>query len=36
LNYDDTPIEWDELKSEACFRERGFDFAYVVRAFAGK
>jgi len=26
-------FEWDEVKSEACFRERGFDFAYVVRAF---
>lgn len=23
----------DETKSEACFRERGFDFAYVVRTF---
>lgn len=26
-------FEWDEAKSEACFRERGFDFAYAVRAF---
>jgi len=26
-------FEWDEAKSEACFTERGFDFAYVVRAF---
>ena len=26
-------FEWDETKSEACFAERGFDFAYVVRAF---
>jgi uncharacterized DUF497 family protein len=26
-------FEWDEAKSEACFAERGFDFAYVVRAF---
>ena len=25
--------EWDEAKSEACFRERGFDFAYAARAF---
>jgi len=34
MNY--SPImefEWDEAKSEACFAERGFDFAYVVRAF---
>ena len=34
LNY--TPpmnFEWDEAKSEACFRERGFDFAYAARAF---
>ena len=26
-------FEWDEAKSEACFRERGFDFAYSARAF---
>ncbi|GAB4365760.1 MAG: BrnT family toxin [Methylohalobius crimeensis] len=26
-------FEWDEDKSEACFRERGFDFAYAARAF---
>lgn len=26
-------FEWDENKSEVCFAERGFDFAYVVRAF---
>jgi uncharacterized protein len=26
-------FEWDEAKSDACFAERGFDFAYVVRAF---
>lgn len=26
-------FEWDESKSEACFRERGFDFAYAARAF---
>ena len=24
---------WDEAKSEACFRERGFDFAYAARVF---
>ena len=26
-------FEWDESKSEACFHQRGFDFAYAVRAF---
>lgn len=26
-------FEWDEVKSEACFSGRGFDFAYVARAF---
>ena len=26
-------FEWDAAKSEACFAERGFDFAYVLRAF---
>jgi len=26
-------FEWDETKSEACFLERGFDFAYAARAF---
>lgn len=26
-------FEWDEAKSEACFRERRFDFAYAARAF---
>lgn len=26
-------FEWDQSKSDACFRDRGFDFAYVVRAF---
>lgn len=26
-------FEWDEAKSEACFRERGFDFAYAAQAF---
>jgi len=26
-------FEWDESKSDACFRERGFDFAYAARAF---
>lgn len=26
-------FEWDEFKSETCFRNRGFDFAYVTQAF---
>jgi hypothetical protein len=26
-------FEWDEAKSNACFQERGFDFAYAARAF---
>ena len=26
-------FEWDPDKSEACFTARGFDFAYVLRAF---
>jgi hypothetical protein len=26
-------FEWDQNKSEKCFTERGFDFAYVIRAF---
>ena len=26
-------FEWDDVKSKACFSERGFDFAYVARAF---
>ena len=26
-------FEWDEAKSEACFAQRGFDFAYAARAF---
>lgn len=28
-----TEFEWDEDKSDACYIERGFDFAYVLRAF---
>lgn len=27
-------FEWDASKSEACFKERGFDFAYAASAFA--
>lgn len=27
-------FEWDEAKSDAGFRERGFDFAYAASAFA--
>lgn len=26
-------FEWDYDKSDACFTERGFDFAYVLQAF---
>jgi uncharacterized DUF497 family protein len=26
-------FEWDEDKSEACFQERGFDFAYAANVF---
>jgi uncharacterized DUF497 family protein len=26
-------FEWDETKSEACFVQRGFDFAYAAQAF---
>jgi uncharacterized DUF497 family protein len=26
-------FEWDDTKSEACFRARGFDFEYVAQAF---
>jgi uncharacterized DUF497 family protein len=26
-------FEWDETKSETCFQERGFDFAYAALAF---
>lgn len=26
-------FEWDADKSDACFKERGFDFAYTLRAF---
>ena len=26
-------FEWDDVKNNACFERRGFDFAYAVRAF---
>lgn len=26
-------FEWDNVKSQRCFDERGFDFAYAARAF---
>lgn len=26
-------FEWDQDKSDVCYIERGFDFAYVLRAF---
>jgi uncharacterized DUF497 family protein len=28
-------FDWDPAKSEATFRNRGFDFAYASRIFAG-
>lgn len=34
MNHHETmQFEWDEAKSDACYEERGFDFAYVLRAF---
>lgn len=26
-------FEWDESKSDACFKERGFDFEFAARVF---
>ncbi len=26
-------FEWDDAKSKACFRQRGFDFGYAIRVF---
>ena len=26
-------FEWNDAKSEACFRQRGFDFGYAIRVF---
>lgn len=26
-------LEWDDNKSERCFTQRGFDFAYAARAY---
>jgi uncharacterized DUF497 family protein len=26
-------FEWDDAKSDTCFEERGFDFAYAAQAF---
>ena len=35
MDYDDhVEFEWDELKSEACFVSRKFDFEFACRAFA--
>ncbi len=31
--YTSMEFEWNQDKSDACFSERGFDFAYVLRAF---
>ncbi len=34
MNYHDAmQFEWDEMKSDACFAGRGFDFAYILPAF---
>ena len=34
MNYHITmEFEWDEIKSSACYEERGFDFAYVLHVF---
>jgi len=34
MNYNQPmKFEWDEDKSDKCFKERGFDFAYALRAF---
>lgn len=34
MNYNARMIfEWDEAKSDTCFAERGFDFAYAAKAF---
>jgi uncharacterized DUF497 family protein len=29
-------VEWDHAKREACYIERGFDFAYVVPCFSDR
>ena len=35
MNYtSNMKLEWYEVKSESCYRERGFDFAYAALAFA--
>jgi uncharacterized protein len=32
--YSSVEFEWDSEKNDRCFTERGFDFAYAIRAFA--
>lgn len=32
--YVSVEFEWDSAKNDRCFMERGFDFAYAIRAFA--
>ncbi len=32
---DDAAFSWDELKSDRCLAERGFDFAYATQIFDG-
>jgi len=29
-------FEWDDDKSDACFRGRGFDFDYAIRVFSDR
>ena len=31
--YSAVEFEWDDAKSKDCLSQRGFDFAYVIRAF---
>ena len=34
MNYNQfMKFEWDEDKGDTCFKERGFDFVYALRAF---
>ena len=37
MNYThEREFEWNEAKSESCFRSRGFDFEYVSMAFGDR
>lgn len=34
MNYNSAiRFEWDSIQSDACFRDRGFDFAYAAHVF---